>query len=264
MERPYTYRVRAVNSAGAGAWSAMFNGTTNAAAPDKMMLRARAEGQNVVLSWDTPDDNGASIMRYEIQRFPSIDDEGNVENDWGDDLEEGDGRDGLTGTVETELDDEASGDDVIVPMPVGVTTYTDMGLMPGTTYYYHIRAVNGQNSGLEDAARIWSTEVQVTTAPKAPDKMTLTLAGGDQKVTLTWDAPANNGSAISEYQIERWDSAARMWATIKEELPSSVTSYEDGGLMVGTRYFYRIRAVNAGGDGAWSTLTSEETDAAAE
>ena len=26
-------------------------------------------------------------------------------------------------------------------------------------------------------------------------------------ITLSWTAPANNGSTISEYQIERWNSA---------------------------------------------------------
>ena len=260
----YTYRVRAVNSAGASGWTTMFTGTTNAAAPDLPMLRARAEGQNVVLSWNTPDDNGASIMRYEIQRFPSIDDVGNVENDWGDDLEVGDGRDGVPQNDDDENnDDEEANDDVIVPMPVGVITYTDMGLMPGTTYYYRIRAVNSQNSVLNDDARIWSTEVQVPTAPKAPDKMTLMFGDITQtEITLTWDAPKNNGSPISEYQIERWSSPS--WQLIKDELPVSVTKYEETGLEAGTRYFYRIRAVNAGGEGAWSTLTYAVTDAADE
>ena len=63
--------------------------------------------------------------------------------------------------------------------------------------------------------------------PKAPDRMTLTLAGGEEKITLTWDAPENNGSPISEYQIERWSLVSKSWQLIKDELPVSVTTYEE-------------------------------------
>ena len=46
----------------------------------------------------------------------------------------------------------------------------------------------------------------------------------------------------------------------------SVTTYVEDGLEAeGTRYFYRIRAVNAGGAGAWSTTdVIATTDAADE
>ena len=254
--KTYTYRIRSVNAAGESPWSDMDSSTTADAAPDFPTLTATADGQDVVLSWNTPDDNGAEITAYHIQRFPSIAgaDAGTVNNDWGDDL--GDG--GVDGNEGTTADND--NDDVIIPMPAGVTTHTDRGLQPGTTYYYRIRAVNSVNDGQTGTGRTWSTEAQVTTAPKAPDKMTLELEEGDKKITLTWTVPLNNGSPISQYQIQRWDSVDRMWETIKDQLPASVTSYEDDGLEAGTRYFYRIRAVNAGGNGAWSTLTSETTE----
>ena len=77
-------------------------------------------------------------------------------------------------------------------------------------------------------------------------------------------SPASNVSPISEFRIQRWNSVTHMWETIKDQLPASVTSYVDddggNGLAAGTRYFYRIRAVNAGGNGAWSTLRSAVTD----
>ena len=273
--KSYTYRVRAVNSAGESGWSNMATATTQSDAPDTPTLTATVMGQDVVLNWNTPDANGESIERYEIQRFPSIGPDGadddsdpDVVNDWGDDMVD-------STTAEDNDLGGTTDNDVIVPMPAGVTTHTDRGLQPGTTYYYRIRAVNVCNDATNDAAndndcspdaavdaagRTWSTEVRVTTDPQAPDKMTLTLAGGDQKITLTWTAPENNGSPISEYQIQRWNSVTRMWVTIKDQLPVSVTSYEDTGLEAETRYFYRIRAVNAGGNGAWSTLRSAVTD----
>ena len=100
---------------------------------------------------------------------------------------------------------------------------------------------------------------QDTTVVENYEGLVLTPAEG--KITLSWTAPDSNGSNISEYQIDRWNSVTRMWDALKRELPASVTSYDDTGLDAGTRYFYRVRAVNAGGAGPWSTLTSEETPA---
>jgi len=251
----YTYRLRAVNVAGESPWSSLESSTTAIAAPDMPVLTATVMGQDITLNWNTPDDNGAEITAYHIQRFPSIADDGTVNNDWGDDVG-ANGRDGTSGNADDDPDAES---DVIIPMPAGVTTYTDRDLQPGTTYYYRIRAVNSVNMGQTEGARTWSAEVPATTDPKAPDRMVLTLASGDQMITLTWTAPAHNGSPISEYQIQRWNSVNRVWVTIKDQLPSSVTSFEDKGLDAGTRYFYRIRAVNAGGEGMWSTLKSEVT-----
>ena len=276
--KTFTYRVRAVNSAGDGPWSDMVSADTDAARPDLPKLEATVSGQSVTLSWDTPDNNGSAIQRYEIQRFPSIGDDadddgvidaGEVENLWGDDSF-----------------DNGTDNDVIVPMPAGVTTHTDSGLSPSTLYYYRMRAVNScndTNTGddecpgdtavqVDGTTVAWSAVVQVTTDPRAPARIPratnaddedlngLKLTGGENMVKLEWTDPEAYGSPISEYQIDRWNSVTRMWDPIKRELPASVRSYDDTGLETDTRYFYRVRAVNGGGEGAWSTLASAETD----
>ena len=110
----------------------------------------------------------------------------------------------------------------------------------------------------------WSTTVEVETAAAVPDKIELTLTGGENKVTLTWDAPKPNGAPISRYQISRWDRDQRMWISVRDYLPASYREYEDTELEAGTLYFYRIRAVNSIGPAAWSTFVSESTEAADE
>ena len=54
-----------------------------------------------------------------------------------------------------------------------------------------------------------------------------------------------------------------MWVTIRNDLPSTRTSYNDTNLMAGTRYAYRLRAINRSADnngvGRWSTFTSAIT-----
>jgi titin len=287
----YMYRVRAVNAGGESGWSDMASTRTLAAAPALPTLSATVNGQSVELSWTEPDANGASITRYEIQRFPSIDADNtnsppdddtdpDVVNDWGDDAVE-----------------DPTDDDVILPMPAGVREHTDSGLAPNTIYYYRIRAVNacnnetgneeacggasgddipGADTAVTDTAREWSATVTVTTAPQAPARIPrddastadvlegLRLTGGENEVKLEWIEPDPNGSPISEYQIDRWDSVDRQWIPVKRELPASVKTYTDTGLDAGTRYFYRVRAVNAGGEGPWSTLTSAMTEEADE
>ena len=77
-------------------------------------------------------------------------------------------------------------------------------------------------------------------------------------MTLSWTAPAaDGGAAISgyQYQLRAGTGAYGQWTTIPGGGPST-RSYIVPGLTNGTRYFFRVRAVNSDGAGPPSTEES--------
>ena len=76
-----------------------------------------------------------------------------------------------------------------------------------------------------------------------------TLDGG---IRLSWTAPAQtNGSAIVGYEIETTSTGT--FPGVIQAVSSAVTTADVTGLVNGTPYLARVRAVNAVGAGAWST-----------
>ena len=133
--------------------------------------------------------------------------------------------------------------------PVGTAlTETVTGLTSGTAYDFEIRAIG--DSGAEgDPA---STSGTPSTVPEAP---TLTAVGGYQRIDLSWDAPSDNGAAISGYRIQRENDDAT-WTT-RANVPASVTTYGDtSGLSDATPYTYRIFAINIAGESDWTSATA--------
>ena len=90
-------------------------------------------------------------------------------------------------------------------------------------------------------------------APAAP--MNLSAAPDDGQVTLSWTNPANN--TITKYQYRRKTDTGTYssWADIPNS-GDTTTSYTVTGLTNGTEYTFGVRAVNAGGNGAASTVTA--------
>ena len=86
-----------------------------------------------------------------------------------------------------------------------------------------------------------------TSAPGAPRN--LTAVGGDGEVVLSWDAPESNGGfAITDYEYRI--NGRNPWISIG----STLTTHTVNGLVNGTEYTFRVRAVNAVGASAPSNL----------
>ena len=131
----------------------------------------------------------------------------------------------------------------------GALEYTMTGLTNGTEYDVRVRGVNTFGDG------DWSGENTATpaTLPDAPGNASATPTSNGE-VTVAWDAPASDGGeAVSRYTVEYADNSAFTNSTTGD---STTTSLKTGQLTLGTEYHFRVRAVNAVGNSAWSATVT--------
>ena len=241
----YFYRIRAMTSAGdGGEWSATEANSTEGAAkattlgdvPDQVGTVTVAaltsdDAGTITVSWTqlvAPATGGSAITGYDVQIWDS------ASQQW--------------------VDEASVGD---------VSSYSDTGLAGGATYYYIVRARNSEGPGpWSDYAS--NPTVVPARAPDAPE-LTATTAGTNT-IRLTWTKPNDNGTDISGYTLERWntDATPAAWSNAITITGGDQTLYVDvreplaNPLKPGTTYYYRIMTRSAP-VGALSTVVSATT-----
>jgi fibronectin type 3 domain-containing protein len=140
-----------------------------------------------------------------------------------------------------------------------VTTYNDVNLQPGVTYYYRI--VVFDNAGLKSLP---SNEVSGRTSPNLPPAAVvlntpIPVDDGTSKAQLTWSRSLDNDFA--SYRIYRANNAKVDSLSI---LLTSITSqgttlYVDSGLKAATKYFYRVYVYDQAGNAAGSNIVNITT-----
>src|SRR5690606_31218416 len=92
--------------------------------------------------------------------------------------------------------------------------------------------------------------------PGAPSGLAAIASAGS--VSLSWNPPASdNGSAVTDYVVQRATSGAGPWSTVDDGAGTTTTAGVTG-LTNGTTYLFRVAAVNAAGTGSPSS-TAEAT-----
>ncbi len=215
----FYYRVSAVNSAGAGPASAVQSVTAvvfiSTGVPTGVTV-SQASATEVTVSWTAPTDlpMGEGINRYQVFRT----------SDGGDSWR----------ALSTSLSSTT-------------LTYTDSdGLTTGMTYGYRVNlwtTVATQKDLSIPASLTFG-------APAAPTSLTSTPAA--TSIALSWTAPTQTwGSAITGYKIEVSEDGT----TFTELVASQTgTTYSHTGLSAGDTRWYRVRAINARGAGAASSV----------
>ena len=218
----YQVRVRAENSVGAGPWSLATSVKVGLpGAPSAPTVSAG--NATLAVNWAAPAGNGSAITDYDVRYCSANCD-----------------------SSESAWQEHSPGANSIF------TFATLRNLTNGTAYQIQVRADNQHGSGL------WSPVVSavpgIPAAPSAP-----TLVAGDHKIIVSWNEPADNGSAISDYDV-RYCSAncgsESSWTAIADTVASTVPSALVSGLDVAKAYQVQVRAENSIGTGPWSASST--------
>ena len=174
-----------------------------------------ATHDSVALAWDDPGD--ASITHYQIFR--------------------------------RDRDVHDTGEFVTIEENTGsaAASYTDDTVEPETRYVYRVKAVN------QHGASTWSNFVRADT-PAAPDPADLAPSGlevslVENRVTLTWDAPASDAASVTGYEIlrRRPNDGEAALTTLVADTGNAETGYtDDTANEPGVSYTYRVRALRDG------------------
>ena len=191
-------------------------GAQDGSAPAKPTgVVATATHDSVALAWDDPSD--ASITHYQIFR--------------------------------RDRDVHDTGEFVTIQENTGsaAASYTDDTVEPETRYVYRVKAVN------QHGASTWSNFVRADT-PAAPDPADLAPSGlvvslVENRVTLTWDAPASDAASVTGYEIlrRRPNDGEAALTTLVADTGNAETGYtDDTANEPGVSYTYRVRALRDG------------------
>jgi hypothetical protein len=125
-------------------------------------------------------------------------------------------------------------------------TFLISSLTNGTTYTIKMRANNIAGSSADSS----SSSSTPRTTPGAPTISSITR--GNQQLTLNWTTPSNGGSAITDYERS---SDGTTWTSMS----TTGNSFTVTSLAKNTTYSFYVRAVNAAGAGAASSVASART-----
>lgn len=219
----YIFKVRAITSKGAGAWSAPSTAVTPTSAPSApTALVGSASPAAVALSWAAPSSNGGAVISdYVIQRAVS-----SATPVWS----------SVAKAVSTS------------------TSFTVTGLTNGTAYVFRVAAKNSRGTGAWSAV---SDPVTPRSAPGVPTALKVTASASS--VAVSWVAPAlNGGASITDYVLQYSANAGVTWSDFTDGTSTAVSATVTG-LTNGVAYVFRVAAVNAVGTGSWSTSSAAAT-----
>ena len=149
------------------------------------------------------------------------------------------------------------------------TSYTDSSVSASSTYIYRVKAVSPTGvsswSGYVKAETPAAPDPEPTLTPTpdptpAPEDLRptgLTVSLVENKVTLSWSAPAEDAESVDGYEIlrRRPMEGETSLATLVADTESTATTYTDAtATEAGVRYVYRVKARRGDDVSLWSNF----------
>ena len=122
------------------------------------------------------------------------------------------------------------------------------GLTQGTSYTFTVTATNGYGNALASSS---SSSVTPTSLPQAPTINSVTDQGTGGTAEIQFTAGATGGKTISNYKYSTDGTTYTSFSPAQTTSPLIVTGLTDG-----VSYTFRLKAVNANGDSAASSISS--------
>ena len=141
-------------------------------------------------------------------------------------------------------DNQLSESDPSVTVAGGVLNRRIGSLDNGTQYYVRVRAINDVGEGP------WSTPPASATpaaAPGAPREMT--IEPGNQKLTVTWQPPADDGGSPVTGYLVQWKDTGEAFSDTQRRATVTDPRHQITGLTIGNEYTVSVAAINATGTG---------------
>ncbi len=224
----YTFTVTASNSAGSGTPSPNSNAVTPTASSVPAAptgVTATAGNEKASVTWTAPPNGGGPITKYTITPY----------------------KNGVTEQTPTTITGNPP-----------QTNATITGLSNGTSYTFTVTASNEVGESPKSNA----SNAVTPTAPTVPAAPTgVTATAGNEKASVTWTAPANNGSPITKYTITPYiESVAQPSTTITGTPPATSATISE--LKGGTSYTFTVTASNEVGESPPSSASNAVTPTA--
>lgn len=165
----------------------------------------------------------------------------------------------ITGTVVVTPSDGGGGG-TFTPTTVSLSSGAVSGTFTYTPASTGAKTISVTNNGsLTNPGNITYTASAAATAPAQVTALTLNTATATTQ-PLTWTAPSDGGSAITDYVVQWSPAGANTWTTFADGTSTTAAATVTG-LTASTSYDYRVAAVNAIGTGSYSSTATGSTAA---
>ena len=208
----YQYRVRSYNATGSSANSSIITTVTKPPAPIATSASNFFTATSFTANWQAT--TGASSYKLDVSSDPAF------------------------GTFFSTFNN----------LSVSGTSSSVSGLMPGTVYYYQVRAVNASGTSPN------SNPISSTNIPPPPS-----VASATSISTTSFNANWSITSGALSYLLDVSDNNFSSFVSGYDNLSVTGNSQSVTGLVAGTAYQYRVRATNASGTSSNSSTISTQT-----